>query len=81
MALFVHANVLHLVGNMLFPICLWKNPGKERRLRQILLAIFFTGGFLSFIVSARPFCLGALECWGPRPQFSRWQEASCSYDR
>jgi membrane associated rhomboid family serine protease len=49
-ALFVHANVFHLVGNMLFLFVfgstLEKSVGAEK-----LLAIFFTGGFLSFILS------------------------------
>lgn len=49
-ALFVHANVFHLVGNMLFLFVfgntLEKGVGSDK-----LLAIFFTGGFLSFIVA------------------------------
>jgi membrane associated rhomboid family serine protease len=49
-ALFVHANVLHLIGNMLFLFVfgntLEKSAGAEK-----LLAIFFTAGFLSFILS------------------------------
>ena len=49
-ALFVHANVLHLVGNMLFLFVfgntLEKSVGAEK-----LLVIFFTGGLLSFILS------------------------------
>ena len=49
-ALFVHANVFHLVGNMLFLFVfgntLEKSVGSDK-----LLAIFFVGGFLSFIVS------------------------------
>jgi membrane associated rhomboid family serine protease len=49
-ALFVHANVFHLLGNMLFLFVfgstLEKSVGAEK-----LLAIFFTGGFLSFILS------------------------------
>ena len=49
-ALFVHANVFHLVGNMLFLFVfgntLEKGVGSDK-----LLAIFFTGGFLSFIIS------------------------------
>ena len=48
-ALFVHANVLHLAGNMLFLFVfgntLEKSVGPEK-----LLAIFFTGGILSFIL-------------------------------
>ena len=49
-ALFVHANVLHLVGNMLFLFVFGNTlektvgPGK-------LLMVFFTGGILSFILS------------------------------
>ena len=48
-ALFVHANVFHLFGNMLFLFVFGSTlektvgPGK-------LLAIFFTGGLVSFIV-------------------------------
>jgi membrane associated rhomboid family serine protease len=49
-AVFVHANVLHLVGNMLFLFVfgntLEKSVGPDK-----LLAIFFTGGFLSFVLS------------------------------
>jgi Uncharacterized membrane protein (homolog of Drosophila rhomboid) len=49
-ALFVHANVFHLVGNMLFLFVfgntLEKSVGAEK-----LLVIFFTGGLLSFILS------------------------------
>ena len=48
-ALFVHANLLHLAGNMLFLFVfgntLEKSVGPEK-----LLAIFFTGGILSFIL-------------------------------
>ena len=48
-ALFVHANVFHLVGNVLFLFVfgntLEKSVGSDK-----LLAIFFTGGFLSFIL-------------------------------
>lgn len=49
-ALFVHANVLHLVGNMLFLFVFGNTlektvgPGKH-------LMVFFTGGILSFILS------------------------------
>ena len=49
-ALFVHANVLHLVGNMLFLFVFGNTlektvgPGKY-------LMVFFTGGILSFILS------------------------------
>ena len=49
-ALFVHANVLHLAGNMLFLFVfgntLEKSVGPEK-----LLAIFFSGGFISFILA------------------------------
>jgi membrane associated rhomboid family serine protease len=49
-ALFVHANVLHLAGNMLFLFVfgstLEKSVGPEK-----LLAIFFSAGFLSFILA------------------------------
>jgi membrane associated rhomboid family serine protease len=48
-ALFVHANVLHLFGNMLFLFVfgstLEKTVGPQK-----LLAIFFIGGFTSFIL-------------------------------
>jgi membrane associated rhomboid family serine protease len=48
-ALFVHASVLHLIGNMLFLFVfgstLEKSVGPEK-----LLAIFLTGGILSFIL-------------------------------
>jgi membrane associated rhomboid family serine protease len=47
-ALFVHASVLHLFGNMLFLFVfgstLEKTVGPQK-----LLAIFFTGGLISFI--------------------------------
>ena len=49
-ALFVHANVVHLVGNMLFLFVFGNTlektvgPGKH-------LMVFFTGGILSFILS------------------------------
>jgi membrane associated rhomboid family serine protease len=49
-AVFVHANVLHLVGNMLFLFVFGNTlektvgPGKH-------LMVFFTGGILSFILS------------------------------
>lgn len=53
-ALFVHANALHLFGNMLFLFVfgstLEKTVGRGR-----LLAVFFIGGFASFILS--PFFL------------------------
>jgi membrane associated rhomboid family serine protease len=49
-ALFVHANALHLFGNMLFLFVfgntLEKNVGPEKH-----LMVFFTGGILSFILS------------------------------
>ncbi|MGH7794438.1 MAG: rhomboid family intramembrane serine protease [Candidatus Binatia bacterium] len=48
-ALFVHANVLHLFGNMLFLFVfgstLEKTVGPQK-----LLAVFFIGGFTSFIL-------------------------------
>jgi rhomboid family protein len=50
-ALFVHASILHLFGNMLFLFVfgatLEKTIGRGR-----LLAIFFTGGIVSFILGA-----------------------------
>lgn len=49
-ALFVHANVLHLVGNMLFLFVfgntLEKTIGPDKH-----LMVFFTGGIVSFILS------------------------------
>jgi membrane associated rhomboid family serine protease len=48
-ALFVHANVLHLLGNMLF-LFVFGNTLEKTVGAQKLLAIFFTGGFLSFIL-------------------------------
>jgi rhomboid family protein len=48
-ALFVHANVFHLVGNMLF-LFVFGNTLEKSVGPQKLLAIFFTGGFLSFIL-------------------------------
>jgi membrane associated rhomboid family serine protease len=49
-ALFVHANALHLFGNMLFLFVfgntLEKNVGPEKH-----LLVFFTGGILSFVLS------------------------------
>jgi membrane associated rhomboid family serine protease len=48
-ALFVHANVLHLFGNMLFLFVFGRTLEKTVGPQQ-LLAIFFTGGFLSFIL-------------------------------
>ncbi len=48
-ALFVHANVFHLVGNMLF-LFVFGNTLEKTVGPQKLLAIFFTGGFLSFIL-------------------------------
>lgn len=48
-ALFVHANVLHLFGNMLFLFVFGNTLEKTVGSRQ-LLKIFFTGGFSSFIL-------------------------------
>jgi membrane associated rhomboid family serine protease len=50
-ALFVHANVLHLFGNMLFLFVFGRTLEKTVGPQQ-LLAIFFTGGFVSFILGA-----------------------------
>jgi membrane associated rhomboid family serine protease len=48
-ALFIHANVLHLFGNMLFQFVfgntLEKTVGAPK-----LLAVFFTGGLISFVI-------------------------------
>ena len=48
-ALFVHANILHLFGNMLFLFVFGSTLEKTVGPRK-LLAIFFTGGLASFIV-------------------------------
>ena len=48
-ALFVHASVLHLFGNMLFLFVFGNTLEKTVGPRK-LLAIFFTGGLVSFIV-------------------------------
>jgi len=50
-ALFVHANVLHLFGNMLFLFVFGSTLEKTLGPRQ-LVTIFFTGGFASFIIGA-----------------------------
>ena len=50
-ALFVHANVLHLFGNMLFLFVFGSTLEKTVGSRKLLM-IFFTGGFASFIVGA-----------------------------
>ena len=49
-ALFVHANVLHLVGNMIF-LFVFGNPLEKTVGPGKLLMVFFTGGILSFILS------------------------------
>jgi membrane associated rhomboid family serine protease len=48
-ALFVHANVLHLFGNMLFLFVFGRTLEKTVGPRK-LLAVFFTGGLVSFVV-------------------------------
>jgi membrane associated rhomboid family serine protease len=48
-ALFVHANVLHLFGNMLF-LFVFGNTLEKTVGAQKLLVIFFTGGFTGFIL-------------------------------
>lgn len=48
-ALFIHANVLHLFGNMLF-LFVFGNTLENTIGPRKLLAIFFTGGLVSFIV-------------------------------
>ena len=48
-ALFVHANVLHLFGNMLF-LFVFGSTLEKTVGAQKLLAIFFTGGFTGFIL-------------------------------
>ncbi len=60
-ALFVHANVIHLFGNMLFLFVFGSTLGKSLG-SQMLLTIFFTGGVASFIlgVAFMPFGTGML---------------------
>lgn len=48
-ALFVHANLLHLAGNMLF-LFVFGNTLEKSVGPKKLLSIFFTGGILSFIL-------------------------------
>jgi membrane associated rhomboid family serine protease len=48
-ALFVHANVLHLFGNMLF-MFVFGNTLEKTAGAAKLLAVFFAGGLISFIV-------------------------------
>ena len=48
-ALFVHANVFHLIGNMLFLFVFGNTLEKTVGPRKLLM-IFFTGGFTSFIL-------------------------------
>jgi len=50
-ALFVHANPIHLVGNMLF-LYVFGNTLEDALGRGKMTAAFFTGGVLSFISSA-----------------------------
>lgn len=50
-ALFVHANVLHLFGNMLFLFVFGGTLQKTAGERQLLL-VFFTGGIVSFALGA-----------------------------
>lgn len=50
-ALFVHANVLHLFGNMLFLFVFGGTLQKTAGERQLLL-VFFTGGIASFALGA-----------------------------
>lgn len=49
-ALFVHANVLHLLGNMIF-LFVFGNTLEKSVGARTHLAIFFTGGLVSFILS------------------------------
>lgn len=48
-ALFIHANVLHLFGNMLF-MFVFGNTLEKTVGASKLLAVFFTGGLISFVV-------------------------------
>ena len=56
-ALFVHANIAHLAGNMLF-FYIFGNSLEEEVGELRTGAVFFTGGVLSFIISM-PFYPGA----------------------
>jgi membrane associated rhomboid family serine protease len=49
-ALFVHANVLHLLGNMIF-LFVFGNTLEKSVGARTHLAIFFTGGLVSFVLS------------------------------
>ncbi len=55
--IFVHANFVHLAGNMLF-LYIFGNSLEDEVGAQRTLAVFFTGGILSFILSI-PFYPGA----------------------
>lgn len=55
--LFVHQNTIHLAGNMLF-LYIFGNSLEDEVGAQRTLAVFFTGGILSFILSI-PFYPGA----------------------
>ena len=48
-ALFVHANILHLVGNIVFLFVFGNTLEKAIGARQLLL-VFFIGGFTGFIL-------------------------------
>jgi membrane associated rhomboid family serine protease len=49
-ALFVHANLLHLIGNMLF-LFIFGNTLEKNAGARAHLATFFCGGFSSFLLS------------------------------
>ena len=85
-ALFVHASVFHLFGNLLFLFVFGNTLEKTVGARKLLM-IFFTGGFTSFILgvvylprgtgmlgaSAAIFALAGASCWSGRsssPGFS-----------
>ncbi len=55
--IFVHANFVHLAGNMLF-LYIFGNSLEDEVGARRTLAVFFTGGILSFILSI-PFYPGA----------------------
>ncbi len=55
--IFVHANIVHLAGNMLF-LYIFGNSLENEVGAQRTLAVFFTGGIFSFILSI-PFYPGA----------------------
>lgn len=49
-ALFIHGNVVHLFGNMIF-LFVFGNTLEKTVGRRMLLTVFFSGGFTGFILS------------------------------